>query len=69
MDYVKSIIYAVLLGLLLIILGYISGFIIQKIEKTQIPKGCEKWNENHVMEKSLFLTGVMTYIVIMMFKD
>lgn len=67
MNATKIIIGAIVLGILTIILGYLSGYIIHITHKSEIPVECTNWNKNHVMEKSLFITGIMLYFVIYWF--
>jgi hypothetical protein len=52
----------VLFGVLTIILGYVSGFIMKQFNGSKVPAECADWNKNHIMEKSLFITGMLVYL-------
>ena len=53
---------AFLVGIIVLIIGSVVGYGLSKITKTQIPEICKDWNKNHIMEYSLFLTGVVTHL-------
>lgn len=54
---------AIVTGIVLIILGLIMSMIFKNL-KPELSKDCDKWNENHVMEISLFFTGfVFRYLL------
>lgn len=63
-----QILYTILFGILTVIVGALSGFIVQKTSNTVVPRECADWNKNRVMEKSLFLTGIILYFVIVFIK-
>lgn len=50
-------------GLVVLIVGTLVGFIIGKFTSTDLPKVCRQWNKNHIMELSLFITGAFTHII------
>jgi hypothetical protein len=62
-----SLFNALIVGLLVILMGYISililGFFVPKITP-ELPDICKSWNDNHTMEISLFITGILTYSLI-----
>lgn len=58
----EIIIGMVLFGIITIVLGYVSGFILGRFEHTKIPVICADWNKNHIMEKSLFITGALSWL-------
>lgn len=49
-------------GVLAIICGYMSGFILKQFDNSKIPSECTDWNKNHIMEKSLFITGALIWL-------
>ena len=54
-------------GLLAVVIGYCSKHIVKslRVETSEACKEeCNKWNTKHVMEASLFVTGVVLYIVV-----
>lgn len=57
MDIPDSIIYS----FLFVIVGTVVGGIIGKLFSSDLPKVCKSWNKNHVMEISLFFTGLVMY--------
>lgn len=57
-NLVRIIVQAIVLGIVFIIFGSLGGFITQKIQPSQVPDNCKDWNKNHVMETSLFISGV-----------
>lgn len=63
MDYQKILIEAVVVGILTILIGYLSSFIIGYFEKVDLPDVCKSWNKNYTMEKTLFLTGFLIHIL------
>lgn len=53
-------------GILTVIVGYVSGFIVGKLNQRYISKdciNCKDWNKNHVMEITLFLTGAIVWLI------
>jgi hypothetical protein len=53
---------AFIVGLIILITGLlISGHLQYLVPK--LPEVCEDWNKNHVMEISLFITGVTGYLI------
>lgn len=67
MDYQKILIEAITVGVLTILMGYLSGYIVGHFEKVDLPEVCKSWNKNYTMEKSLFLTGFLIHIFAEMF--
>ena len=54
---------AIITGLVFILLGVIMSHIFKNL-KPELPKECEEWNKNYVMEVSLFFTGfVFRYLL------
>ena len=49
---------AVITGIVFIILGLIMSMVFKSL-KPELEASCDKWNENHVMEISLFVSGVV----------
>jgi len=52
---------AVLIGIVLVIVGNVVGFLVGRSISVPLPKVCKGWNKNYVMEISLFLTGFFTH--------
>lgn len=61
--YYEPILGMILFGILTIVMGYVSHYIVAKIDKTATPAECADWNKHHVMEISLFITGALTWLV------
>ena len=54
---------AVYTGIVFIILGLIMSMVFKSL-KPELPADCEKWDENHIMEISLFAAGfVFRYLL------
>ena len=58
----QLLIEAILVGIVLVVIGYLVTFIISKIYSTNLPKICKKWNKNYIMEISLFFIGAFTHL-------
>ena len=57
----------IIFGILTLVFGYISGYILKHFNHSKIPAECVRWNDNHIMEKSLFLTGAMIWVASYMY--
>lgn len=55
---------SILFGLLFVIIGFVSKLILNPFLKVVLPEICNKWNENHLMEVTLFLTGALFSLLI-----
>lgn len=62
MEIITLLIEAIFVGIITVILGYVAGYIVNQLEKKETPDLCKNWNENYVMEKSLFLTGFLVHV-------
>lgn len=61
---------ALIIGILTVIVGSIIGYVMSNTKGTNdLPNECKSWNKNYVMEKSLFLTGFVTYLLCQMIND
>ena len=56
---------AFVVGIATVIIGQFVGFSLSKLMNSQgsIRLECKKWNENHIMEWSLFFTGVLIHLL------
>lgn len=51
------------LGLIVMIVGTVISFLFGKtLMKVELPPVCKDWNKNYIMEASLFVTGMVSYI-------
>tara|TARA_B110001454_G_C12673795_1_gene414944 strand:- start:914 stop:1153 length:240 start_codon:yes stop_codon:yes gene_type:complete len=57
----------VAVGIVVLVVGTIVGFILGRFMSVDLPKACREWNKNHIMEISLFLTGFLTHIIFELF--
>ena len=57
------IIEAIVVGIMVVLVGSIVGYILGKLMGVDLPIVCKKWNKNHIMELSLFLTGVCVHLL------
>ena len=56
-------IYPLVVGGLTIIVGLIVSVVLQKFTDYKTPPACEHWNDNHIMEFALFITGAIVYVL------
>ena len=59
----RLLIEAVIVGIVVMLVGTLSGYIVGKFNNIDLPSVCKKWNKNHVMEISLFITGFFTHLL------
>ena len=60
--FLKILAECILVGLLVVIFGILVSFLISPLLKVDLPTECKKWNKNHVMELTLFFTGVSVHL-------
>ena len=48
---------AVIFGIAAVVFGLLSKFVVHPLFSVTLPDVCKSWNEKHVMEVSLFVTG------------
>ena len=52
-------------GILLIIIGSFVAFILRKTNYSpELPDTCKRWNQHHVMEITLFITGFLAHLIL-----
>jgi len=56
---------AIVVGIVTVIVGQFVGFTFSKLMKNgaTVRTECKNWNKNHVMEWSLFFTGVLIHLL------
>ena len=54
---------AIFVGIATVLVGSIVGFFVGKLFSVDLPLICKKWNKNHIMEISLFFTGVIIHLL------
>lgn len=54
---------AVVVGIATVVIGTLVGFVMGKLFSMNLPAICKKWNKNHIMEITLFLTGFLLHII------
>ena len=59
----KLLVEAITVGVITVVVGTIAGLVVGKLFSSNLPKVCKKWNKNHVMEISLFLTGFLVHLL------
>jgi len=60
MNYILE---ALIVGILVIIVGNLSVYLVGKQFSVNLPDICDTWNKYYTMEMSLFLTGFLTHII------
>lgn len=53
---------AVVVGIMTVIFGNVSGFVVGSFLKVNLPQICSTWNKFYTMEVSLFITGVLIHL-------
>jgi hypothetical protein len=56
------IVEAIVVGIMTIIFGNITGLLIGPLFKVDLPKVCSSWNKFYTMEITLFFTGVFIHL-------
>lgn len=56
------IVEAVVVGVMTIIFGNMTGLLIVPLFKVDLPKVCSTWNKFYTMEITLFFTGVFIHL-------
>ena len=59
----KLLLEAVVVGIATVVVGSVVGFILGKLMGQDLPAECKKWNKNHIMELSLFITGFLIHVL------
>ena len=56
---------AIVVGIATVIIGQFVGFTLSKLMNSErsVRSECKKWNKNHIMEWSLFFTGVLIHLL------
>jgi len=52
----------IVIGFLTVLFGYIAGYIVGMMCKIQLPSSCNIISRNYLIEKTLFLTGVIMHL-------
>ena len=56
---------AILFGIILIVIGNIVGYILSKSKlSVDLPIVCNSWNDFYIMELSLFLSGIISHLLL-----
>ena len=59
----KIFVEAIVVGIMVVVVGTLVGYLLGKSFSVNLPKMCHEWNKNHIMELSLFLTGFLVHII------
>ena len=54
---------ALCVGIMTVVVGNISGFLVGSMLKVNLPEVCKDWNKYYTMEISLFLTGFLIHLI------
>jgi hypothetical protein len=55
---------AILMGIYLVIIGYIIGWLTKPVLGVSLPEVCSRWNDNYIMETNLFLIGFFGHLIL-----
>ena len=60
----KTIQKAAIMGVVVVVAGLTvsAGLRATNVGKVELPPDCKRWNEKHIMEISLFLTGFTAHL-------
>ena len=53
---------AIIIGIVLVVLGYIVGWLTWPLVGVNLPKECNAWNDKYMYEVNLFLIGFLFWI-------
>ena len=53
---------AFVVGIAVVIIGTLVSWALGSFMKVDLPPVCKDWNQNYIMEFSLFLTGVFAHL-------
>lgn len=59
----QIIIEAIVVGIITVIIGNISGLLVASMLKVNLPEICKDWNKYYTMEITLFLTGFLIHLL------
>tara|TARA_B100000963_G_C22633171_1_gene676082 strand:+ start:65 stop:307 length:243 start_codon:yes stop_codon:yes gene_type:complete len=59
----QIIIEAIVVGIITVIIGNISGLLVASVLKVNLPEICKDWNKYYTMEITLFLTGFLIHLL------
>ena len=54
---------AIAVGFLTLVVGSVVAYVLGMMFGVDLPTVCKKWNKNHIMELSLFITGFLIHIL------
>lgn len=54
---------AIVVGIILVIVASLVGIIVGKFMSVELDEMCKKWNKNHIMEITLFISGVLVHLL------
>lgn len=58
----RLLVEAIVVGVLTAVLGTLTNAIVGPFFKVKLPPVCDDWNQNYVMQISLFFTGVVIHL-------
>ncbi len=64
----QIIIEGIILGLILIVVGYIVRYLAHLVVPRDLPATCDDWNKYHIFEITLFFTGFITHVTLKTFR-
>jgi len=62
-DFTQVLLEAVIMGAIVIILGYVVGWITQPFVGVSLPGVCKAWNNKYMLEINLFLIGFILHLI------
>lgn len=63
MNWLRLMIEAVVVGIVLVIFGYAGSYLAELfLPDVSIPESCKDWNKHYAMEWSLLFTGILAHL-------
>jgi len=61
-TYTQLFLEAFIAGIVLVVLGYIIGYLTKPLYGVTLPEICNQWNKYYIMEINLFLIGFVAHL-------
>jgi hypothetical protein len=53
---------AVIMGIIVVVLGYVVGYFTKPFFSVDLPDVCKSWNDKYMLEVNLFLIGFIAHV-------
>ena len=62
MGWGQLLLESIIVGIAVVVLGYVVGWITKPFVAVDLPAVCKQWNKNYAMEINLFLIGFLAHL-------